>query len=41
MMSDPNHLAFTVDEPEKGERLDRLFSLRFPDTSRSRFKDLS
>ena len=39
-MSDPNHLTLTVDEAEKGERLDRLFSLRFPDTSRSRFKDL-
>lgn len=40
MTSDANHRSFTVDTQEQGERLDRLFSLRYSDLSRSRFKDL-
>ena len=40
MTSDANHRSFTVDTQEQGERLDRLFSLRFSDLSRSRFKEL-
>lgn len=40
MTSDANHRSFTVDTQELGERLDRLFSLRYSDLSRSRFKDL-
>lgn len=40
MTSSTSHRSFTVDTHEQGERLDRLFSLRYADLSRSRFKDL-
>ena len=37
---DDQHRSFVVAEQDAGDRLDRLLSLRFPDTSRSRFKEL-
>ena len=40
MTSGANHRSFKVDTLEQGERLDRLFSLRYSDLSRSRFKEL-
>lgn len=39
-MTNDRRLSFIVAEAEAGERLDRLLSARFPDISRSRFKDL-
>ena len=39
-MSNTNHRSFTVDTHEQGERLDRLFTLRYSDFSRTRFKQL-